>query len=399
MNLINKLVHKNLKLNKKRTVVSMIGILLSVALLTALFTLVTSFRESLISYEINKNGDFHVCFEGVTDKELKDLKNNRSLESIYTISDIGYAYLKESQNPDKVYAHVIATDKYGMDKAKFNLLEGRMPKKENEIVIPRHLKQNARIEYKVGDTITLGVGRRVLKETGEALHRGSEYSYDMEELRDIKEETYTIVGIIERPGYYVEEYSCPGFSFLTYSSEPTGDFTAYARVISKKLNQMNAVVSGILGVDKELFEKVNGDDGGLPTNEEYNEYIRQISEADFTFEMNSWLISYEKLWPVDPSFRVLFVIAAIVAVIIVITSVYCIKNSFYISITEKIRQYGMLSSIGATKKQLRKSVHKEAAVMGIISVPIGLGCGLFAAFVLTKLSNYLLMANMNMTLN
>ena len=51
MNLLNKLTKKNLLLNKKRTIVTVIGIILSVALISALSSLVVSFQSSMIKYE------------------------------------------------------------------------------------------------------------------------------------------------------------------------------------------------------------------------------------------------------------------------------------------------------------------------------------------------------------
>ena len=105
---------------------------------------------------------------------------------------------------------------------------------------------------------------------------------------------------------------------------------------------------------------------------------------------NAQLVRYETLYPIDGMFKALLVIALFVAGIIIFTSVYCIKNSFNISITEKIRQYGMLSSIGATKKQIRKSVKTEAAMLGIVGIPLGIGSGLLAAFILTRVVNALM---------
>ena len=67
MGLINKFVIKNMKLNKKRSIVTVIGIILSVALLVALFTLVSSFQKSLVEFEKAKNGDYHIRLEGLNE--------------------------------------------------------------------------------------------------------------------------------------------------------------------------------------------------------------------------------------------------------------------------------------------------------------------------------------------
>lgn len=62
----------------------------------------------------------------------------------------------------------------------------------------------------------------------------------------------------------------------------------------------------------------------------------------------------------------LFSAAAVVIGVIIFTSVFCIRNSFAISITEKMKMYGELASVGATKKQIRKSVISEAMILGTI---------------------------------
>lgn len=397
MRLIKKLVCKNLKLNKKRTIVTVIGIILSVALLSALSTMVFSFQKSLVAYQKQKAGDFHVAYMGVDQDELKDFDNNRSIEGYFTMSEFGYARLDESKNEYKPYCRVVATDENGFEHSKFQLLEGRLPKSEDEIVIPRHLKTNGRVEYKVGDTLTLDLGYRVASESGERLRPDMSYVADSEEIANPTEKTYKIVGIIERPFFGIEPYECPAYTFMTYSQDKNGDLSVYTRLNKQGMRNSNEVIAGIIGVDDKLFAKVC-DEGVDVSEEDLAEYEKQMSQAKYNIYVNSWLISYERVWPIDSMFLALFIIALIVALIIILTSVYCIKNSFDISITEKIRQYGMLSSIGATKKQIKKSVHTEAGIMGLIGIPVGIICGLFAAFVLINVSNVLLKESLNFQL-
>ena len=86
----------------------------------------------------------------------------------------------------------------------------------------------------------------------------------------------------------------------------------------------------------------------------------------------------------------LYSVIGVVIFIIIFTSVFCIRNSFAISITEKIKMYGMLSSVGATRKQIKKNVIFEAMALGLIGIPLGILSGLFADFVLLKIVNVLL---------
>ena len=113
MNLMKTLTLKNLKLNRKRTIVTIVGIILATALLSALVTLVSSFQYSLIEYQKQKDGDFHVKFSGVKMSELSEFKNNRNIESTFETMGMGFAKLDGCKNEDKPYAYVMATDEAG----------------------------------------------------------------------------------------------------------------------------------------------------------------------------------------------------------------------------------------------------------------------------------------------
>ena len=160
MNILKNIAHKNLQLNKKRNIVTIIGIILSVALITALSSLVVSFKESIINLEKHINGDFHYSFDGVQSNDLSIFENNRSIENFYKVGTLGYAKIN-TENEYKPYAYVITMDKNDFDSVGINLTDGELPKNNNEIIIPRHLRNNGKVDLKVGDTITLEVGSRM----------------------------------------------------------------------------------------------------------------------------------------------------------------------------------------------------------------------------------------------
>ena len=138
MNLMKTLTLKNLKLNRKRTIVTIVGIILATALLSALVTLVSSFQYSMIEYQKQKGGDFHVKFSNVKMSELSEFKNNRNIESTFETMGMGFAKLDGCKNEDKPYAYVMATDEAGFEKGCFNLIEGRMAKNEDDKRTNRH---------------------------------------------------------------------------------------------------------------------------------------------------------------------------------------------------------------------------------------------------------------------
>ena len=412
MNLMKKLTLKNLKLNRKRTIVTIVGIILATALLSALVTLVSSFQYSMIEYQKQKDGDFHVKFSDVKMSELSELKNNRNIESTFETMGMGFAKLDGCKNEDKPYAYVMATDEAGFERGCFKLIEGRMAKNEDETVIPRHLKTNGRIDIKVGDEITLDVGKRYDSNTEGVISENSAYENEAETLTDTVTKHYKVVGIMERPGYGMEDYSAAGYTFVTYSdelaaidngtkseaSEADTTLTVYSRYTKKALRNKDAVTADIIGVDEKLFAKANNSSVEM-TAEESDRFLKEMENAKYDIYMNGYLISYECVFPIDGSFKALFTVAAVVALIIILTSVYCIKNSFNISITEKIRQYGMLASVGATRRQIKSSVKTEAAMLGVVGIPVGTMSGILASLILVKVVNALSAGWLNFALS
>ncbi len=409
MNLMKTLTLKNLKLNRKRTIVTIVGIILATALLSALVTLVSSFQYSMIEYQKQKGGDFHVKFSNVKMSELSEFKNNRNIESTFETMGMGFAKLDGCKNEDKPYAYVMATDEAGFERGCFKLIEGRMAKNEDEIVIPRHLKTNGRIDIKVGDEITLDVGKRYDSNTEGVIWENSAYEHEAETLTDIVTKHYKVVGIMERPGYGMEDYSAAGYTFVTYSdelaaidngtkSEADTTLTVYSRYTQKALRNKDAVTADIIGVDEKLFAKANNSSVEM-TAEESDRFLKEMEKAKYDIYMNGFLISYECVFPIDGTFKALFTVATVVALIIILTSVYCIKNSFNISITEKIRQYGMLASVGATRRQIKSSVKTEAAMLGVVGIPVGTMSGILASLILVKVVNALSAGWLNFALS
>ncbi len=406
MNLLNKLTIKNLKLNRKRTVVTIIGIILSVALITAVAAMYTSALQSLINYEIKEDGDFHVAYYDVPATDIPVFENNRNIDTINLTQNIGYAEI-DSQNEYKPYAYIKAFTKNALENLSVSLVEGRLPENSGEIVIPTHLKTNGRVELNVGDTITLDVGKRVDGE-GYELTQNNPVTYSEgedaqtgesedsgyiekrnEKIVDTTKREYKIVGIIERPAANVEGYFAPGYTFITYISEDdiSGTVDLYAKYTKEGVKNTYKVTAGILEIDASALEKYYSDSFYGPENDDV---MYEIEQARYTFDINKYLVGLETNPLGISAVGSLSVVAGIIVGIIVITSVFCIKNSFDISITEKIRQYGMLRSVGATKRQIRKNVFYEASILGAFGIPLGIIFGFLASWILVMVSNYYL---------
>lgn len=380
MNILKNIAHKNLQLNKKRNIVTIIGIILSVALITALSSLVVSFKESIINLEKHINGDFHYSFDGVQSNDLSIFENNRSIENFYKVGTLGYAKIN-TENEYKPYAYVITMDKNDFDSVGINLTDGELPKNNNEIIIPRHLRNNGKVDLKVGDTITLEVGSRMSE--GYALGQNNPYEEtNNETIENTISITYKVVGIFERPSTSLEPFSSPGYTFITTNASGVKNYTVFARYTKDGLKNQYKVTAGILGVDASLLKK-----NILEFN--YKEvYEKEPEKSKYTFDVNRYLIMLETNAYGDSSMKALLVLSAIVTVIIIVTSVCCIKNSFNISITEKTKEYGILKSVGATTSQIKKSVYYEAFLLGSVGIPIGVISGVLASFILIHVVNF-----------
>lgn len=394
MSLLNKLTIKNLKLNKKRTVVTIIGIMLSVALITAVASIYSSGIKSLIKYETCEKGNFHTAFYNVPVSDIDIFENNRNIETINITKNVGYAKI-DSKNEYKPYAFIKAFTKDSLKNLSVKLVDGRLPENENEVVIPTHLKTNGRLFLNIGDSITLDIGKRIDNSNYE-LNQNNPYQKNDEEVGEsiveTTSKTYKIVGIIGRPATNIEGYSAPGYTFITYLEENkiNGIVDVYARFSKDGVKNSYEIIANVLGVDAKLFKKVN-DNEKQASNKELKEYLNQMDKAKYSdINVNSYLIALETNPISNSGIGGLGIVVGIVIGIIVFTSIFCIKNSFDISITEKIKQYGMLRSIGATKRQIKRNVFYEATILGLIGIPLGLLLGFIASYILIIISNYYL---------
>lgn len=392
MNLLKKFTINSLKLNKKRTIVTIIGIMLSVALITSVTALYLSGMASITDLQKVQEGDYHHAFYNVPASEIASFENNKDIEKNYITQSIGYAYFYESKSEWKPYLHVKALTEDSLSNLGLNLIEGRFPKKENEIVITNQLKTESNIEYEIGDTITIEVGKRV--SNGKELLQDEPYNEEIpEEIVNTTLKEFKIVGIITQPCEGIESYFSPAFTLITYLNENniSGTVDIYSRFTSKGIEEDYRVVADIIGIDSELMRRyLNRDGYQIRTEEESNLIIESLANAKYQTFPNETLIILERGVFKTPMGQMLISAIFFVCLIIVGTSVICITNSIEISITEKTKQYGMLSSIGATKKQIKKNVYYEAFILGTIAIPLGILLGFILSFLLIFITNIVL---------
>jgi hypothetical protein len=362
MNVLNNLTIKNLKLNKKRTIVTIIGIMLSVALICAVAGMVTSFQATLVNIAITDGGNRHLTVENVSKEDLKYFTNNSHVKSIYLTETLGYAKY-DNMNEYKPYAYVLGYTKEAFENTTLKIVSGRLPQDSGEIVVSVPFQNNAKV--KIGDIISLDIGKRVCMD-GTILNQSNPYYVEEGEINECQEyitdthkHEYKIVGIMERLNYNIEGYSAPGYVMITK--------------IEKATDNINVSL---------LFKDAKY----------YKEYVNNISNANdlnkYNVSLNTELLRWSGVSLSDRTMNMLYAVAGVVIGIIILTSVFVIKNSFDIANQEKKKMYGMLSSIGATSKQIKKNVLHEGFILGLIGIPLGILSGILADYILVIIINY-----------
>ena len=241
MSILNRLTIKNLRLNKKRTIVTIIGIILSTALMVGIGLLFSSFQDLMIRDTISYNGRYEAKYNDVDLIKLNDIKNKNF--TYFYEKPIGFSRI-ESSNEYKPYMYITSVNKEYFDELK--LIEGDIPKNENEIVISNHVITNGEINYKVGDSVTFTYGSRNID--GEITLSNSDY-VEGETLDITNEATYKIVGIVERSNF--ESYSACGYMAFTLDvNNDKGNVNLYVMFNkNKKIIKQSEELAKELGYD------------------------------------------------------------------------------------------------------------------------------------------------------
>ena len=337
MSILNDLTIKNLKLNKKRTIVTIVGIILSTALMVGIGLLFSSFQDYMIRETISYNGKYEAEYGDVSLDKLNSI--DKKDFSYFYQKAIGFSKF-DSANEYKPYIYISSVDKEYFKE--LHLISGRFAENDSELVISNHINTNGGASYKIGDIITLKYGERVIE--GVNTLANNEY-YEEETLNIVGEKTYTIVGIVERSNF--EDYSASGYSTFTLDmNDKEGTVNVFVMFNNKKK---------IIKQSEDLAKKL-GYDNAISYN---STLLALYGESTYGNIMKSMI--------------------TMIIIMLSLVSIGCIVviyNSFAISVMERKKEFGLLSSIGATKKQLSYTVFFEALIEGIIGIILGI-CGAY----------------------
>ena len=362
MKVLNDLSIQDLKLNKKRSIVIIIGIILSTALICGVAGLVTSFQKTMVDTAKEGQGNYHTIFYNVPKDELKYIEENREVKDYFLSEELGYSYLPNPKNVEETpIVNVISMNDKFIENMSVKLKEGRLPENDTELAISTRINEKFNTNYKVGDTITLNIN-----ETEQNMENGIP-------------KTYKIVGIIERPILAIESYDVDWFTAITKMQN-----------VNKKAN-----IAVLYNKPKDYIKNTENINNMTKTenNEDgvsFSGLSNKYKSYKYNLMVNKELLAYEGASLDDETLKTIYGLGAFIIGIVLVSSVFVIRNGFEISITERLKQYGMLSSIGATKKQIKKSVYFEGFILGLIGIPLGIISGVLAIYILVNVVNYIL---------
>lgn len=361
----SEITYRYLKVQKKRTILTIVGIVLSVALITAIGTMLVSMRDSQIRDVIKRNGDYHAKFMSVDADKVYKVANNVEVKDYFLAKTVGYGILSKVEKTDRDsdmlppyrYLHISAYDQSGLKTIPINIKEGRLPQTEDELAIDITALEQLTGKPKLGDKVKLDIGTRKNPANGQQMEKNSWSSNEVFEKTGEKE--FTIVGTIIPRFFYSNQAISQGVTYLDSEFLKSDDkYNVYIRLNSFK----------------DAYERLEriAESAGLPL------VSNHVDIRKYNIETNDNLLSlYAESLNVSQNEGVTLTVAFIV-VLVIISTIAVIYNAFHISVLERISQFGILRCTGASPKQIRDIVFKEAWILSLIGIPIGILLGFSA---------------------
>ena len=339
MNILSKVTWQSMWKNKTRTIVTIVGIILSAAMFTAVTTLGYSLWSYLIRSEVYNSGDYFLQFDYTSQEYVDTLAEDDRISEIGNLGILGYTTFSLEHEEEYVRQEtcaVAAGDQAFFDMVTIHLEEGRLPENSSEIVITRniyyYLKESGR-PCEIGDSLELDIVPE---------YEDDDISISLPADGTAFTKTYTIVGISE---HFVRLNDYDLYLSHLFTFADSTDSPLWHRVYLKT------------HVPKEAYNILSEAPEG--TSASTNDSLLEFYGATKYTNYNTMIT----------------LICAVLAAIIMVGSISLIYNAFSISVSERTKQFGLLSSIGATRKQIRRAVFSEAILLSMIGIPLGLISG------------------------
>ncbi|MDK2585585.1 FtsX-like permease family protein [Romboutsia sedimentorum] len=382
MNLYTSLTLRYLKENKKRTIVTIVGIILSTALICGVGNIFESFMDYQIRETIASNGEFHATFYDIKKDDLDKITKSAGISKSALSDNLGYAKLSEEKLN---LVQVRAFDNTAFKGYQMKLKEGKLPTNSNEIVLSE--RAMPLINKKIGDKITLNIGNRVDKNGKD---RKIPILDEKETIVDGRNKDFKIVGIINKPQDEIGNDVVNGITYLNIKEQSNNDTLN----VAISANEPSEVYEIATKISKNLGLKVASSDE--------NDSMTYSNDNGVAYEnllFNEDLLRLEAASAYSNINETIYIILFIVITLVVACTIATVYNAFSISISERKKQFGILNSIGTTKSQVMKLVLVEAIIVSVIGIPLGLLTGTFLIDLVFKLIQSLFNSSIVTTMN
>ena len=341
MKIINKLTWRHLWVNRRRTVITLFGIIISVAMVTAVFTSVGSLMRSLSDITAAYDGAWHAQYMNLQDKDVQTLSKQKNVKTIGLLADIGQMDCNTKEDSGRNETSIIAGNQNLFAINKMKPAAGRLPNNTRELMVTKSYLQRNKLNWKVGDTVTV---QTASYPTGaqEAETTGGEPI--------VENRTFTVCGILE----VQNQLTGMNGAFCGMDDTVAGGYTAQVQFSHLGSN----TPKDIKAAAKAVY--------GKAVNNEWSDL----------YTIHTDYLMYNGVQMSDEVTQALYGFVAIILLIIILASVFMIYDSFAVSYQQRARYLGMLASVGATRTQKRGSVYFEGFILGCIGIPIGILCGI-----------------------
>lgn len=311
MNCISNLAKKNLRAYKTRNILTILAVILSTCLITAIGILGYSIQQMTVDEAIkNSGGNYHGIYKAVNEKQFSILKNNRKVEKLGERIEFKSIKLSNPAYPEILLEYV---DSNAANMSNIEIQSGKLPSKRKDIALEVWVLRKMKINPRVGQNIQTPYGNFIL-------------SAVLKDDQQSKETKSFTTGVVSK-------------SFIMKNVK-NPEVDAYVR-IKKGENVLKEI--------SDIGNEIGIEDKNITENTVY---------------VKSMGLDFGVVLPVS-----------IVGIVVVFAAVMVIYNIFYISTVERVRDFGLLRAVGATKKQMKKLILKEGILLSLIGIPIGILMG------------------------
>ena len=387
MNIITKLTIRHLVQNKKRTIVTILGIAISTALITAMMLGAYSFFRFYRNISLQVEGNWAFLAKDLSIEQIQNLKNDPGVSLVgirdYNLEKTGFM-LDTDTKPRFRIGNIYHADYNNLVQMVACNYEGKLPENAGEIAVEEELLRENGMDLKIGDTLTFTQGYRYKYELDELVYLGGGYQSD-EMFEERSKETCIITAILHG------NLATRNYKILR-GTDMTSLITGTAARGTEEYAQ--GTVEPVQGTEESaqgMEASVQGTEESAPVKDSVT--FVTLEKCDYTadFQIEDMIRKYglskveknnEYLLSVFAYSRnsgspiaALFRLMAVALLVVMGVSVILIYNAFAMSLSEKVRYLGMLASVGATRQQKRFGIYMEGILLGLVGIPLGIGIG------------------------